>query len=117
LFSTAKDFQFSERPGLPDFSRYNLPKKGILYQITTKCTKCPLKVPNGCKIDRIPKNKPTSSIARPSKIYPKLDFWLENIPSGNLGKAAAAAEGPFLKFLNLWLSLYTISIFVIFNKG
>jgi hypothetical protein len=25
---------------------------------------------------------PTSSIARPSKIYPKLDFWFENIPSG-----------------------------------
>jgi hypothetical protein len=26
---------------------------------------------------------PTSSIARPSKIYPKWDFWFENIPSGN----------------------------------
>jgi hypothetical protein len=24
----------------------------------------------------------TSSIARPSKIYPILDFWFENIPSG-----------------------------------
>jgi hypothetical protein len=25
----------------------------------------------------------TSSIARPSKIYPNLDFWFENKPSGN----------------------------------
>jgi hypothetical protein len=25
----------------------------------------------------------TSSIARPSKIYPNRDFWSENIPSGN----------------------------------
>jgi hypothetical protein len=26
---------------------------------------------------------PSSSIARPSKIYPNLDFWFENKPSGN----------------------------------
>jgi hypothetical protein len=26
---------------------------------------------------------PTSDIARPSKIYPNLDFWFENQPSGN----------------------------------
>jgi hypothetical protein len=28
-------------------------------------------------------NIQTFSIPRPSKIYPNLDFWLENIPSGN----------------------------------
>jgi hypothetical protein len=28
---------------------------------------------------------PTSSITRPSKIYPKWDFWFENRPSGNPG--------------------------------
>jgi hypothetical protein len=28
-------------------------------------------------------NITTSSIARPSKKYPNLDFWFENIPSGN----------------------------------
>jgi hypothetical protein len=28
---------------------------------------------------------PTSSIARPSKIYPNWDFWFENKPSGNPG--------------------------------
>jgi hypothetical protein len=26
---------------------------------------------------------PTTSIARPSKIYPNWDFWFEKIPSGN----------------------------------
>jgi hypothetical protein len=31
------------------------------------------------------KNIPTSSIARPSKIYPNLGFWLENMQSGNRG--------------------------------
>jgi hypothetical protein len=30
-----------------------------------------------------PKNIPTSSIARPYKIYPNWDFWFKNIPSGN----------------------------------
>jgi hypothetical protein len=28
-------------------------------------------------------NLPTSSIARPSKIYPNWNFWFENMPSGN----------------------------------
>jgi hypothetical protein len=26
---------------------------------------------------------PTYSIARPSKIYPRWNFWFENMPSGN----------------------------------
>jgi hypothetical protein len=26
--------------GLPDFSRYNLPKREKIYQMTTNCTKC-----------------------------------------------------------------------------
>jgi hypothetical protein len=28
---------------------------------------------------------PTFSIVRPSKMYPNLDFWFENLPSGNPG--------------------------------
>jgi hypothetical protein len=28
-------------------------------------------------------NMPTSSTSRPSRMYPNLDFWFENIPSGN----------------------------------
>jgi hypothetical protein len=35
-------------PGLPDFSFYNIPKRGKIYQITTKYTKCLPKIPNGC---------------------------------------------------------------------
>jgi hypothetical protein len=30
-------------------------------------------------------NIPTSSVERPSKIYPNWDFGFENIPSGNPG--------------------------------
>jgi hypothetical protein len=26
---------------------------------------------------------PTSFIAGPSQIYPNIDFWFENVPSGN----------------------------------
>jgi hypothetical protein len=35
------------------------------------------------KYDKRPSVHKTSSIARPSKIYPNLDFWFENKPSGN----------------------------------
>jgi hypothetical protein len=55
------------------------------YQITTKDTKMsikyteyPLKRPNVHKI-----YLPYIFHSKPSKIYPNLDFWFENIPSGN----------------------------------
>jgi hypothetical protein len=35
---------------------------------------------------------PTSSIARPSKIYPNLDFWFENKPSGNPASKAGVLQ-------------------------
>jgi hypothetical protein len=71
--------------GLPDFSLYNIPKWGKIYQIATKLS-------NGHKIYQmavnIPNdhrhNIPTFFIPRPSQIYPNFDFWFENIPSGNL---------------------------------
>jgi hypothetical protein len=34
----------------------------------------------------------TVFIARPSKIYPNLDFWFETIPSGNPGKYLPATS-------------------------
>jgi predicted lactoylglutathione lyase len=34
-------------------------------------------------MDQVFINIPTSSIARPSKIYPNLGFWFENKQSGN----------------------------------
>jgi hypothetical protein len=49
-------------------------------------------IPNGHKIYRLDGkltkrllNTQISSIARPSKIYPSWNFWLENKPSGNPG--------------------------------
>jgi hypothetical protein len=38
------------------------------------------------------KNTPTFSIPRPSKIYPNLDFWFEDIPSGNPGRRTKESE-------------------------
>jgi hypothetical protein len=70
---------------LPDFSWYKKPKQVKIYTMTTKYTKWPKNISNGRKIDQIVikyKNK-RFSIARPSKIYPNLDFWFENKPSGN----------------------------------
>jgi hypothetical protein len=58
-------------------SWYNIPKQEkiqqltmeYIYQMATKYTKWPQK-------------RPTSTIARPSKIYPNC-FFFENMPSGN----------------------------------
>jgi hypothetical protein len=63
---------WSSRPapsaGLPDFSWC---KSGKTYQITTKYV---------YQITPIgQKSIPTSSIARPSEIYPNWDFWCENM--------------------------------------
>jgi hypothetical protein len=41
------------RTGLPDFSWYNIPKRGKMYQITTKYTKLPQDIPNYHKIYQI----------------------------------------------------------------
>jgi hypothetical protein len=64
-------------------------------------------VPNGSKIYQMAgkltewsQNIPTSSIERPSKIYPKWDFGFENIPSGNPGlhfSFRATVIKPFLE--------------------
>jgi hypothetical protein len=40
---------------------------------------------NDLKLNQMSINIPTSTPTRPSKIYPNLDFWLENEPSGNPG--------------------------------
>jgi hypothetical protein len=51
---------------------------------------------------------PTSSIARPSKIYPKLDFWFENIHLALL-RSSFLRSNRFQKFL-LRISLGTIRV-------
>jgi hypothetical protein len=60
--------------GLPDFYWYNIPKWGILYQITIIYTKWPQNIPNGHYV-----YTPTSSIPRPSIIYPNWDFFVLKI--------------------------------------
>jgi hypothetical protein len=69
--------------GLPDFSWYNIPKRGKIHQMTTYNTKWPKIYLMVGKLTKLPQNIPTSSIVRPSKIYPNWNFWFENIPSGN----------------------------------
>jgi hypothetical protein len=41
-------------PGLSDFSWYNIPKRGKIYQISIKYTKWPYNRPNGHKIEHLP---------------------------------------------------------------
>jgi hypothetical protein len=69
-------------PGLPDFSWHNIPKRGKIYQITTK-------LPNFLQIAQMSityskwsYNIQSFSILRPSKIYPNWYFWFENLSSG-----------------------------------
>jgi hypothetical protein len=57
---------FKSRIGLPDFSWYNVPKLGKIYQMTTKLPKCPLNIQYGCKIFQMDKNIQTLS----SIVYP-----------------------------------------------
>jgi hypothetical protein len=40
-------------PGLPDFSPYKIPKRGKLYQMTTKYTKWSQNISNNSKIDQM----------------------------------------------------------------
>jgi hypothetical protein len=61
---------------MPDFTWYITPKRGEIYHITTK-------ILIGTEIYQMAIKRPTSSIARPFKIYPNCDFRSENIPSGN----------------------------------
>jgi hypothetical protein len=65
---------------LPDSSWYNIPKWGKIYQITIKCTKWPQNIYNGYKTDQMVIKYTSIFHASPSKIYPYLDFMLENIP-------------------------------------
>jgi hypothetical protein len=68
-------FTKNSNPGLPEFSWYNTPKwEKYTKYVTIKYTKWPQNVPNSLKIDQWPENISKSSIANPSKIYPKLGF-------------------------------------------
>jgi hypothetical protein len=63
-----------------------------------------------CKIDQIAKNIPSSSIARPSKIYPNLDFWFENVVHGSK-MVYFQTKTPYLgKFLELKRLVFSMAI-------
>jgi hypothetical protein len=53
IVRSAQDL-LAHRPGLPDFSCYKIPKRGKIYHITTKYTKCPYNTLNGRKIEQMP---------------------------------------------------------------
>jgi hypothetical protein len=57
-------------------NRKNVPNNHKIYQMVTKYTEW---------LYNRPKCRKISSLARPSKIYPNMDFWFENMPSGNPG--------------------------------
>jgi hypothetical protein len=78
-FPIVKSEKNTSRPGLPDFSWYKIPKR-------EKYAKLPRTIPNvhnfyvtkDRKMDQSSVHKiyiPTSSLARPSQIYPNLDFF------------------------------------------
>jgi hypothetical protein len=50
-------------------------------------------------------NIPTSSIARHSKIFPNMDFWLENIPSGNPAPSHTAFKKCFFATWQIYQTL------------
>jgi hypothetical protein len=56
------------------------------------------------------KNIPAPSIVRPSNVYPNLDFWLENVPSGNpvanARQTLCLARTVLLRYNLLSLDLY-----------
>jgi hypothetical protein len=59
-----------EDSGLPYFSLYNIPKLGKMYQIPIQYTKWSQNLQMAVKYSKWEKNIPTSSIVRPSRIYP-----------------------------------------------
>jgi hypothetical protein len=53
LIYTEMRWKKSSPAGLPDFSEYNIPKWGKIYQMAIKYTKYPQYIPNGRKIDQM----------------------------------------------------------------
>jgi hypothetical protein len=80
---------------------YNIQKLGKIYQITILIYQMATKYTSYMATKYIKWTEkgqtainyiPTSSIERPSKIYPKKDFWFENGPSGSPGRNANDAN-------------------------
>jgi hypothetical protein len=86
-----------------------VPKRGKIYQIcdhkiyqfATKHTKWPRNIPNGLKLGQMGIKYQHIPLQVPPKIYPNLDFWLENMPSGNPGESTKIIHFPKKYFLVL----------------
>jgi hypothetical protein len=89
-----RQFQILEwyEPGLPDFSEYIQPTKTLINIPNNHKVYLWLQnISNGLKIDQMIL-KYTNIFHRkpPPKIYPSLDFWFEDMPSGNPGVSVTA---------------------------
>jgi hypothetical protein len=73
------------RPGLPDYSWHNTPKRGKIHQITTKLPNAHQIYTTVINYSKYSEYIATFSIPRSSKIYPNWYFWSEKKPSGNPG--------------------------------
>jgi hypothetical protein len=56
-----------------------------------------------------PLTVPTFSIRRPSKIYPNLDFWFEDIPSGSPAGKWHKNDFLFLSFRPLAFNICSVN--------
>jgi protoporphyrinogen oxidase len=63
-------------PGLPDFSWYNVPKREKYTKMTTKFTKWPLDIPNGCQIFQMAINYTDIFHSKALQNIPNLDVWV-----------------------------------------
>jgi hypothetical protein len=67
-------------------------------------TKWPYYIQNGLRIYQ------PFSITRPSNIYPNLDFWFENKPSGNPDAQFGFGKWSFLEKMKLFYRLFAKSV-------
>jgi hypothetical protein len=70
------EVQLAICPGLPDFSLFNIPKRG-------KYTDLPVNVPNCGNIFQMAKENINFLFQGTLKFTQTWKFWFENIPSGN----------------------------------
>jgi hypothetical protein len=88
--TTAQEFQWQQRQGLPDFAWYNTPKLGKIYQMITKYTKWPWSIQNGCKIFQMTTKIYQYCIFQGPPKIPNWDFWFKIFHLATLTKTSRA---------------------------
>jgi hypothetical protein len=69
--------------GLPDFSRYDIPKREKIFQLTIKYSQWPQNIPNGSEIEQVDIKGTNIIHCKTLEFYPNWIFLFENMPSGN----------------------------------